>query len=83
MLYVIQKYLILICDLQTGGLGYDVPAGRRDGRVSLIAETRALPPSTANLNQLTQMFSTHGLTQEDMVTLSGTRSFEWTMFDFN
>nr|GEV22611.1 peroxidase 5-like [Tanacetum cinerariifolium] len=55
----------------TGGLGYDVPAGRRDGRVSLIAETRALPPSTANLNQLTQMFSTHGLTQEEMVTLSG------------
>ncbi|GKA73914.1 peroxidase 5 [Tanacetum coccineum] len=55
----------------TGGLGYDVPAGRKDGRVSLIAETRALPPSTANLNQLTQMFSTHGLTQEDMVTLSG------------
>ncbi|KAI3519409.1 hypothetical protein L1887_08498 [Cichorium endivia] len=55
----------------TGGLGYGVPAGRRDGRVSLIAETVALPPSTANLNQLTQMFSTHGLTQEEMVTLSG------------
>ncbi|GKA07028.1 peroxidase 5-like protein [Tanacetum coccineum] len=63
--------LILICDLQTGGLGYNVPDGRRDGRVSLIAETMALPPSTTNLNQLTQMFSIHGLTQEDMITLSG------------
>nr|XP_043613792.1 peroxidase 5-like [Erigeron canadensis] len=55
----------------TGGFGYNVPSGRRDGRVSLIADTRALPPATANLNQLTQMFSTHGLTQEEMVTLSG------------
>nr|QBC35992.1 peroxidase POD5 [Gerbera jamesonii] len=55
----------------TGGLRYDVPAGRRDGRVSLIAETRALPLSTANLNQLTRMFSSHGFTQEEMVTLSG------------
>ncbi|KAI7755019.1 hypothetical protein M8C21_020186 [Ambrosia artemisiifolia] len=55
----------------TGGFGYDVPAGRRDGRVSLIAETRALPPATSSLAQLTQMFSTHGLTQDEMVTLSG------------
>ncbi|MFS7929677.1 putative peroxidase [Helianthus anomalus] len=55
----------------TGGLGYEVPAGRRDGRVSLIADTRALPPATSNLAQLTQSFSTNGLTQEEMVTLSG------------
>ncbi|GKB60354.1 peroxidase 5 [Tanacetum coccineum] len=55
----------------TGGLEYDVPAGRRDGRVSLIAETVGLPPPTSNLNQLTQVFSSNGLTQEDMVTLSG------------
>ncbi|GJW06676.1 putative RNA-directed DNA polymerase [Tanacetum coccineum] len=37
----------------TGGLEYDVPAGRRDGRVSLITETTGLPPLTSNLNQLT------------------------------
>nr|XP_043618325.1 peroxidase 5-like [Erigeron canadensis] len=55
----------------SGGLWYEVPAGRRDGRVSLLAETSALPPATADLNQLTQMFSSHGLTQEEMVTLSG------------
>ncbi|KAJ0588775.1 putative peroxidase [Helianthus annuus] len=55
----------------TGGLGYEVPAGRRDGRVSLIADTRALPPATSNLAQLTKSFSTNGLTQEEMVTLSG------------
>ncbi|PWA63464.1 peroxidase 5 [Artemisia annua] len=55
----------------TGGLGYDVPAGRRDGRVSRIADTSGLPPPTSNLNQLTQLFASNGLTQEEMVTLSG------------
>ncbi|KAK9075270.1 hypothetical protein SSX86_003592 [Deinandra increscens subsp. villosa] len=75
----------------TGGLSYDVPAGRRDGRVSLIADTKALPPATANLAQLTQMFSTHGLTQEEMVTLSGAHtigrshctSFASRLYNFN
>ncbi|KAL4557239.1 hypothetical protein LXL04_035412 [Taraxacum kok-saghyz] len=55
----------------TGGQGYEVPGGRRDGKISRIANTKALPPATANLTQLTQMFSSHGLTQEEMVTLSG------------
>ncbi|GAB2264992.1 hypothetical protein Dimus_000062 [Dionaea muscipula] len=56
----------------TGGLGYDVPAGRRDGRASLITDTFTnLPPTTADVNKLTQMFTNKGLTQEDMVTLSG------------
>ncbi|XP_019416211.1 PREDICTED: peroxidase 5-like [Lupinus angustifolius] len=54
------------------GLGYDVPAGRRDGRISLASDTRTdLPPPTFNVNQLTQLFAKKGLTQEEMVTLSG------------
>ncbi|KAK4836539.1 hypothetical protein QYF36_024465 [Acer negundo] len=56
----------------TGGLGYDVPAGRRDGRVSLASESNTnLPPPTLTVNQLTQFFANKGLTQEEMVTLSG------------
>ncbi|KAK6250834.1 hypothetical protein SCA6_004839 [Theobroma cacao] len=56
----------------TGGLGYDVPAGRRDGRTSLASEIIGnLPPPTFNVSQLTQMFAKKGFTQEEMVTLSG------------
>ncbi|GMH18426.1 hypothetical protein Nepgr_020267 [Nepenthes gracilis] len=55
-----------------GGLGYDVPAGRRDGRVSLATDTFTnLPPPTADVNLLTQIFANKGLTQEEMVILSG------------
>ncbi|GKD83041.1 peroxidase 5 [Tanacetum coccineum] len=46
------------------GYRYDVRTGRRDGVVSLTGETTGLPPSTFNLNQLTQMFESNGLTQD-------------------
>uniref|UniRef100_A0A1D1XTD9 Peroxidase n=1 Tax=Anthurium amnicola TaxID=1678845 RepID=A0A1D1XTD9_9ARAE len=54
------------------GLGYEVPSGRRDGSISRSSETLTqLPPPSFNLAQLTQRFASKGLTQEDMVTLSG------------
>ncbi|XP_060206383.1 peroxidase 5-like [Lycium barbarum] len=55
----------------TRGFGYDVPAGRRDGRISLASETRSLPSPAFNVDQLTQNFKNKGLSQEEMVTLSG------------
>ncbi|KAL8139723.1 hypothetical protein V2J09_005744 [Rumex salicifolius] len=55
-----------------GGIGYDVPAGRRDGRISKDSEAFAnLPPPFGDLKLLTQIFGGKGLTQEDMVVLSG------------
>lgn len=58
--------------MQTGGEGYYVPAGRRDGRTSLASEASTnLPAPTLNVDQLTQSFANKGFTQEEMVTLSG------------
>jgi len=58
--------------VQAGGNAYQVPAGRRDGAVSRASDTNGnLPPPTANVAQLTQMFGAKGLTQRDMVALSG------------
>uniref|UniRef100_A0ACD5TTK2 Uncharacterized protein n=1 Tax=Avena sativa TaxID=4498 RepID=A0ACD5TTK2_AVESA len=55
-----------------GGSQYQVPAGRRDGNVSLAGDTNGnLPPPTANVNQLNQIFGSKGLDQRDMVALSG------------
>ncbi|XP_026410226.1 peroxidase 5-like [Papaver somniferum] len=56
------------------GIGYDVTAGRKDGTVSLASETIDLPPATFNVAQLTQNFANKGLTQEEIVTLSGTHT---------
>ncbi|PAN51894.1 hypothetical protein PAHAL_9G627800 [Panicum hallii] len=55
-----------------GGNAYQVPAGRRDGNVSVAQETNGnLPPPTASVSQLNQIFGSKGLTQADMVALSG------------
>ena len=57
-----------------GGLGYQVPAGRRDGRRSLANETDDLPPPFFNATELVDSFARKNLTLEDMVVLSGAHS---------
>ncbi|EFJ11070.1 hypothetical protein SELMODRAFT_126670 [Selaginella moellendorffii] len=58
--------------VQVGGPRWDVPAGRRDGRISSAAEaTSSLPDPSFSINQLTQRFAAKGLSQDNMITLSG------------
>ncbi|OMO87348.1 Plant peroxidase [Corchorus capsularis] len=55
----------------SGGPNWEVPKGRKDGRVSLATETRQLPAPTFNVSQLQQNFGQRGLSMEDLVALSG------------
>ncbi|XP_009600643.1 peroxidase 16-like [Nicotiana tomentosiformis] len=56
----------------TGGPFYQVELGRRDGRVSTLAGVQhQLPGEGFNLDQLNTMFARHGLSQTDMIALSG------------
>ncbi|KAE8646374.1 peroxidase 5 [Cucumis sativus] len=59
---------------KVGGINYAVPAGRRDGRISIKEEASRLPSPTFNIEQLTQNFAERGLSKTDMVTLSGAHS---------
>ncbi|XP_022734627.1 peroxidase 27-like [Durio zibethinus] len=51
---------------------WEVPLGRRDGRVSILNEVFSeLPAPFANITQLKQMFAAKGLSVKDLAVLSG------------
>ncbi|XP_030544236.1 peroxidase 45 [Rhodamnia argentea] len=55
-----------------GGPFYSVELGRRDGRISTkLGVQHNLPQPGFNLNQLNSMFASRGLSQTDMIALSG------------
>ncbi|RLN21983.1 peroxidase 5-like [Panicum miliaceum] len=61
--------------LSAGAINYGVPAGRRDGLASAAPDaTGSLPPPFARLDRLTELFAAKGLTQDELVTLSGAHS---------
>ncbi|KAL1561113.1 Peroxidase 64 [Salvia divinorum] len=55
----------------SGGPTWDVPKGRKDGRISKANDSLQLPFPTFNISQLHQSFSNRGLSLEDLVALSG------------
>jgi peroxidase len=59
----------------TRGMGWNVPAGRKDGRVSLASEpAQNLPPATFTSAQLVANFGAKGLSAKQMVDLSGSHT---------
>lgn len=56
----------------SGGPSYAVELGRRDGLISRASNVNGrLPQPTFNLNQLNSLFASNGLSQTDMIALSG------------
>ncbi|XP_073387715.1 peroxidase 71 [Physcomitrium patens] len=54
-----------------GGYGWHVPAGRRDGTVSIMEEALNLPAPSMTVSQLIDVFGRKGLSPSQMVVLSG------------
>ncbi|XP_051117483.1 peroxidase 55 [Andrographis paniculata] len=56
----------------SGGPGYPVEKGRRDGKISLASRVEGrLPEPSFDLVQLNTIFARNNLTQTDMIALSG------------
>jgi hypothetical protein len=61
--------------MQAGGPYYQVELGRLDGKVGTRAVVKhSLPGAAFDLDQLNKLFATNGLTQTDMIALSGIKN---------
>ncbi|XP_040380664.1 peroxidase 1-like [Oryza brachyantha] len=58
----------------TGNTFYQVPAGRRDGRISNFNDAFTLPNPNATATELVDGFRNRSLTAEEMVILSGSHT---------
>lgn len=77
--YVLDKNnRIVVIGKQARGPSYAVELGRKDGLVSRASDVEGkLPQPTFNLNQLNAMFAANGLSQADMIALSGISTFSF------
>ncbi|KAL3509716.1 hypothetical protein ACH5RR_029117 [Cinchona calisaya] len=57
-----------------GGLFWEVPFGRKDGRISLATEANTVPQGHENVTALIDFFQKRGLNIVDLVTLSGSHT---------
>ncbi|KAK9287535.1 hypothetical protein L1049_015956 [Liquidambar formosana] len=75
----------------TNGPSWQVPTGRRDGRISLASDTTALPGFTESIEAQKKKFIDRGLSVQDLVTLVGGHTigttacqfFSYRLYNFN
>ncbi|RZR75085.1 hypothetical protein BHM03_00049081, partial [Ensete ventricosum] len=68
------SWQILVCVKQSRGPYYDVPTGRRDGRVSNVSDASHMPDIRESVAVLRAKFAKKGLSEKDLVLLSGNPS---------
>ncbi|RWR89902.1 peroxidase N1-like protein [Cinnamomum micranthum f. kanehirae] len=66
----------------TNGASWNVPTGRRDGRVSSASDTNNLPGFTDSIDVQKKKFSDKGLNTQDLVTLVGGHTIGTTACQF-
>lgn len=59
---------------QSGGLSWQVPTGRRDGRISQASDVSNLPSPFDSVDVQKEKFTAKGLNTQDLVTLVGNYS---------
>lgn len=64
----------LLWNLEAGGPSYEVPTGRIDGVVSNLSLAGDMPDVSDSIQQLKAKFRRKGLSEKDLVTLSGMHS---------
>ena len=62
--------------MQSGGLSWQVPTGRRDGRVSIQSESMTLPGANDSVAVQKKKFGDLGLNIQELVTLAGKYIYE-------
>ncbi|XP_020222791.1 cationic peroxidase 2 [Cajanus cajan] len=66
----------------SGGLSWQVPTGRRDGRISQASDVNNLPAPFDSVDVQKQKFSAKGLNTQDLVTLVGGHTIGTTACQF-
>ncbi|CAJ2649043.1 cationic peroxidase 2-like [Trifolium pratense] len=66
----------------SGGLSWQVPTGRRDGRVSQASDANNLPRPSDSVDVQKQKFTAKGLNTQDLVTLVGGHTIGTTACQF-
>ncbi|KAK7412127.1 hypothetical protein VNO78_03575 [Psophocarpus tetragonolobus] len=66
----------------SGGVGYQVPTGRRDGRISQASDVSNLPAPFDSVDVQKQKFTAKGLNTQDLVTLVGAHTIGSTACQF-